>query len=268
MTDANFTCQRVLRRQRLTIEEFGPTIKYIEGEKNIAADTLSRIEINENKTDESKKHINNAENLGNETYAIYDQYAIHQDNVPVAYGTIYNIQKDDEELKKLKDEKSVRNLFGTKTFGKYKLWMKNSTKGNKWRIFVPKKTRVELMDWYHEALLHPGQSRMEESVLKYFTWPGCRIDIAKFVKTCKVCQIYKNYNNGKDGKIPLRDNIKIKPWEVLSVDLIGPWKAIVEFMTTKTKKEIEIQALTMMDDATGWIEIIYITNKRSREIAY
>jgi len=45
MPNAKFNCQRVLR-QRLTIEEFGPKILHISGEKNVAADTLSRIDFN------------------------------------------------------------------------------------------------------------------------------------------------------------------------------------------------------------------------------
>ena len=81
---------------------------------------------------------------------------------------------------------------------------------------MPKKICVDLLEWYHEALLHPGQSRMEESVIKHFIWLGCRNGIMIFVKNCKICQS----NHGKDRKIPLRDNMKIKAWEVLSVDLI------------------------------------------------
>ena len=47
MTNAKFNCQRVLH-QRLTIEEFGPKIVHIRGEKNIAADTLSRFDFENN----------------------------------------------------------------------------------------------------------------------------------------------------------------------------------------------------------------------------
>ena len=114
----------------------------------------------------------------------------------MAYSTLHEAQKDDEELKNLKDKENMKDLFGTKRFGKYKLWLQKSTKDNKWRIFVPKKIRVDLLEWYHEALLYPGQSRMEESVLKHFIWPCCRNDIMILVKSCKICQIYKNSNNG------------------------------------------------------------------------
>ena len=39
--NTKFSCDRVLR-QRIKIEEFGPEIRHIAGEKNVAADTLSR----------------------------------------------------------------------------------------------------------------------------------------------------------------------------------------------------------------------------------
>ena len=33
---------------------------------------------------------------------------------------------------------------------------------------VPKGIRNDFINWYHEALMHPGIRRMEESVLRYF----------------------------------------------------------------------------------------------------
>ena len=63
MPNAKFNRQRVLR-QRLTIEEFGSTIKHISGEKNVAADTLSRIDFNNNTKNETnyiKTHNNKYE---------------------------------------------------------------------------------------------------------------------------------------------------------------------------------------------------------------
>ena len=45
----NLTCQKLntnrVLRWRLIIEEYGPDIEYIKGEKNIVADTLSRFTL-------------------------------------------------------------------------------------------------------------------------------------------------------------------------------------------------------------------------------
>ena len=38
------TCDRVLRH-RLLLEEYGCKLKYIEGKKNVVADTLSRLDL-------------------------------------------------------------------------------------------------------------------------------------------------------------------------------------------------------------------------------
>ena len=35
-------------RWRLILEEFGPELKYIKGENNVVADTLSRLEMSDN----------------------------------------------------------------------------------------------------------------------------------------------------------------------------------------------------------------------------
>ena len=48
--------------------------------------------------DTNKKSLIDTKIIGNETYAIYEQYGIHQDDVPVAYSTIHEAQKDDEEF--------------------------------------------------------------------------------------------------------------------------------------------------------------------------
>ena len=44
--DTRFTSDRVLR-QRLLIEEYSAEVKYIKGERNVAADAVSRLPIDE-----------------------------------------------------------------------------------------------------------------------------------------------------------------------------------------------------------------------------
>ena len=55
--------------------------------------------------DTNKKSLIDTKTLGSEIYAIYEQYGIHQDDVPVAYSTIHEAQKDDEEFKNWKTKK-------------------------------------------------------------------------------------------------------------------------------------------------------------------
>ena len=58
--------------------------------------------------DTNKKSLIDTKTLGSEIYAIYEQYGIHQDDVPVAYSTMHEAQKDDKE--NIKDVVGTKNL--------------------------------------------------------------------------------------------------------------------------------------------------------------
>ena len=261
-----FSSDRVLR-QRLSIEEFGPIIKHIDGERNIAADTMSRIEEAEKKVDINK--FMEETSAKQESHVIYETFAMEEEYiVPINYLEIHRAQRDDIELRKFRTADTTKKNYSITKYGTLEIWMKQSQNDKKWRIFVPKTLRQPLINWYHDNLLHAGQRRMEESVLRYFTWPGCTADIERFVKSCETCQKNKSTNTGRAGKIPLKDPPEYEPWDMLTVDLCGPWKTIIEDESSKKKSKMQIWALTMVDEATGWIEIIPIQNKESKNIAY
>ena len=71
----------------------------------------------------------------------------------------------------------------------------------------------------------------------------------------------------KDGKLPLKEDKVIKPWELLSVDLCGPWTIKCEFDVPKQIKTVKIWALTMIDEGSCWPEIMPIDNKCAENIA-
>ena len=261
-----FSSDRVLR-QRLKIEEFGPIIKHIDGDKNIAADTLSRVEIKDNP--KAIKTFMETTATKQESHVMHEILTSEEDEkVPIDYQVIHNAQRDDNELLAFRTQNKTKNNYTVQKFGKFDLWVKKSPNDSKRKIFIPKKLREPLIKWYHEAFMHPGQSRMEESVLRYFTWPGCTVDIEKFVKSCRVCQKNKSTNTGRNGKIPLKDPPEWEPWDMLTVDLCGPWKTVIKEIESNKKRKIQIWALTMVDEATGWTEIVPIQNKESRNIAY
>ena len=97
------------------------------------------------------------------------------------------------------------------------------------------------------------------------------------LQICEVCQRTKITNCGRHDQIPLKEPPNIALWELISVDLCGPWKvdATIEeehqrtkAKTIKTiKKRVKIWALTIIDEASVWLEIIPITNKLSKNIA-
>ena len=58
-------------------------------------------------------------------------------------------------------------------------------------IVIPKILQSKVVNWYHDMLCHPGETRMEESIRHHMTWKGLRQDVCKKRQTCHRCQIVK-----------------------------------------------------------------------------
>ena len=89
LTYKQFNTERVMR-WRLILEEFGPELRYVPGDKNIVADALSRLELSETELD---------------TFATAEFLAVKtkdipQDAFPVRYSLIEKEQQADNDLTK------------------------------------------------------------------------------------------------------------------------------------------------------------------------
>jgi hypothetical protein len=40
------------------------------------------------------------------------------------------------------------------------------------KIYIPQSLRQRVLSWYHEYLLHPGQTRTQKTIRNTMTWPG------------------------------------------------------------------------------------------------
>ena len=74
-------------RWRITLEEFGPELKYIKGENNVVADALSRLEISDN-----QDILNISEFYG------YDDNDLPDRAYPTCYHDITKAQETDSKL--------------------------------------------------------------------------------------------------------------------------------------------------------------------------
>jgi hypothetical protein len=72
---------------------------------------------------------------------------------------------------------------------------------------------------------------------------------------CNICQQTK-CTTKKYGHLPPKE-AKASPWEVLCVDLIGPY----------TIKNLVLWCVTMINQATGWFKMQEIPNKEAFTIA-
>ena len=92
------------------------------------------------------------------------------------------------------------------------------------------------------------------------TWPGLTQDVEDYVKSCHECQLCKNPRKNY-GYIPFKE-VKQTPWDTVCVNLIGPYS-----MTTKTERELHLQAMTMADPATGWFKTVEYVDRKAATIA-
>lgn len=247
LTYKQFNTERVLR-WRLLIEEFGPTITYVKGQHNIVADALSRMNIND--LEDFSDDI--TPGYYAECFGIDE---LPQDLFPLTYELIdKEQQKDNELLEALRKNQYSVNAFCGGDNTKRDLICHNG------KIVIPASLRRRVVEWYHNYLLHPGLNRTEETIQQHLMWKRMRDDIRKYVSQCQVCQKNKKQTK-RYGHLPAKEADAI-PWERLCVDLIGEYK-----IARKGKKTLKMKAVTMIDPATGWFEIIRYPDKRAITIA-
>ncbi len=80
-------------------------------------------------------------------------------------------------------------------------------------------------------------------------WKGMRSTIQSITKSCRSCQINKKQKL-KYGHLPSKIVTTI-PWQVLCVDLIGPYT-----LKGKDGTVIDFMALTIINPATSWFEVV------------
>jgi hypothetical protein len=109
---------------------------------------------------------------------------------------------------------------------------------------------------YHQYLCRPGASRTEATIQGTMTWPELTRNVQSFCKTCKICQFNKKTIK-QYGKIPVK-MAEATPWEIVQVDLIGPWKV-------KTPSGVKtLRCFTAIDPARSLPKTCEITDKRSQ----
>ena len=247
-------------RWRLILEEFGPELIYIPGNKNIVADSLSRLEIAEN-----------TEPVKAEVHALAEHFALTKEDAPeiahpTNYKTIMKFQQKDKSL--LETAKKNKNFKINQFHGagkSYSLICFNN------KIVVPKDLQKRMVQWYHTTLNHPGETRTELTISQHFYWKNLRKTVHDVCSKCDTCQRLKRTKSSY-GKLPPKE-AEATPWDTLCVDLIGKYQFTPKGggkkyeMTTKSGKKVYLQALTMIDPATGWVEIRALPGARADHVS-
>ena len=138
---------------RLILEDFGPELKYIKGENNVVAKSLSRLEMSGN-----QEILNISELYG------YDDKDLLDSTYPIRYRDISKAQETDARLQqKLVSHKDYTlNTFrgGNKD---HCLICRNN------KICLPTALQKKTVDWYHEMLCHPGETQQSTPSVNILT---------------------------------------------------------------------------------------------------
>ena len=188
-----------------------------------------------------------------------------------------NQQKDKELIKIAQNIKyfPIQKFHGADK--KYSLIRNNRN------FVIPKQLEKQVVKWYHNALCHPRETRTELSISQHFYWKNLRQTVHEICTKCQTCQFLKR-NKKQYSKLPPKEAETI-PWDTLCVDLIGKYQFTAKGggkkfqivpkgdekkyrMTTKSGKSVHLKATTMIDLATGWIEICTLPSARADLIAY
>jgi hypothetical protein len=252
LTYTNFNTERVMR-WRLILEEFDPDLRYVKGESNIVADALSRLDMAPCRSEELNAFIEEHYAARKEDYPA---------DFPISYRLLQSEQQKDCEVKKLLQDHPDDYSKVTRKHGDYDYELVVDKEG---RIYVPKQLQKRTATWYHEMLMHPGETRTELTIAHHYTWKGMRKTVKHVCSRCDSCQHNKR-RHPKLGKLNPKDP-EVVPWQTVCIDLIGPYP-IGEIKKDKKGKVISdtlttLHAMTMVDPATGWFEIIEVPNKRA-----
>ena len=210
LTYKNFNTDRVMR-WRLILEEYGLELNYIKGLDNVAADALSRLDIEIKPMKEYAFYLAEC----------FSDLKISTESYPLKYKLIQKGQQADKELLakfKLAAE-SPTNNYSLNTFrgGEKPI----SLICYKDKIVVLKMLQSRIIQWYHKTLCHPGRDRTEKTIRQHFIWNKLSEQVRDECKRCHICQKYKK-SATKYGLLPEKV-AESNPWEMLCVDLIGTY---------------------------------------------
>jgi len=259
LTYTNFNTDRVMRWW-LILKESGPELIYTKGSSRIVADALSRLD-----TQPTNESIAEAKNFVNipEANATLCGVEKHTDSVtdfasttfPLMFSKIRNAQRSDAALLKLLQSNDAYSLKIFRGGGKRCGLIVHNDK-----IVIPKTLQRRVMEWYQNwYLCHPGETRTENTIWLHYWWDKFRDTVHDVCTKCHTCQTTKKTFQ-KYGHLPAEAD----PWDVLCIDLIGPYTTECK---NKTKKPLTLWALTMIDPTTRWFEMREIKTKSSDTMA-
>ncbi|XP_025264171.1 uncharacterized protein LOC112637817 [Camponotus floridanus] len=140
---------------------------------------------------------------------------------------------------KIKEGKLYRHILHSLDF-------KERSSDEQWKICIPTPVRKAVIHQYHDEPTagHLGIAKTIARIAERHYWPGMFRDIAKYVRRCETCQSFKAAQQRPAGKLHAME-VK-RPWEQVSIDLIGP---------LPRSKKGHTWLLVMQDRFSKWVEL-------------
>jgi hypothetical protein len=268
-------------RWHTKIEEFLPMLNFIKCPLNILVNNLSRLHclVTPAQIAEGEKLVEPAE-VSNEredkAYFLDQEYSgLYDDDVwecidcylnlpdtpypnenPLNYAHICELQQQDEQLLaiQVKYPDNYVNLQLDDNVDDIICYKKDPTQPNR-KIVLSESMVVDTVKWFHQVMGHSSE-KLQETLNQRYYHPKLRYHIDKL--KCKDCQKHKLAGRVY-GLLPERE-VRIAPWEEVAINLIRPWKGIVN------GQQVEFNALTCIDTASNFVELIRVDNKTAKHI--
>ena len=113
----------------------------------------------------------------------------------------------------------------------------------------PQQLQYPPVRWMHSILGHAGVTRLTETLSSHFWFPHMKEMVMDVLRKCDFCQRYKIHHKPY-GHLPPKNVSHVHPWDEVHVDMIGPWKVIVNNF------EYQFRAITCIVSIINMPEII------------
>ena len=147
--------------------------------------------------------------LPHKNFAINNEDILH----PTSFITIMRFQQKDKSL--IENAKEKSKDYSIKQFhraGKtYSLICRHT------KIVIPKQIQKTLVEWHHNVLYHPGETRTKLSIGQNFYWKGLQKSVHDI---CSKCHKFQFLKRGKRNysKLPPKQ-AETQPWGMICIDL-------------------------------------------------
>lgn len=208
-----------LTRWTLFIQEFDIRIEYISGIENKVADTLSRHVIKE--TEKIKPCTDDFKQLA--TLKFEKTF-----NLKKHLNQLRNDQEKEEWINNIVTVLRSQQEVGDQKISRIKKWYlvhegllfrRGEQPDSCFRLCVPHKQIIELINWQHDRLGHFGKTKTFQYMKEFFYWPKMSKHVRQVVGACEICQKAKGASTSHGL---MHSVIPERPGELVCIDMIRP----------------------------------------------